>query len=271
MKTKIFENARFCPKGDIEANWNKAVGFIPLDKEIIIYKADAEHPVARFKIGDGKTVVQDLPFAGADMIAIKQLMDEKGELLVEYVDNAIASINIPEQIQVDYNQNDETASDYIKNRPFYEEYEEYEGVFVDNSNITDIQQENSVAGYTFNKTFSEQDLLTITINGEIYPNLSCGSIQGDLYLYGNLSLAGLGDDTGEPFCIVINLSDKTIAVMQTISSTYDWQDFKITKIESGFIVKKKLDVKFVPDEIATKDYVYNFIQVASNDLILTIF
>ena len=39
MKTKIFENARFCPKGDIEANWNKAVGFIPLDKEIIIYTA----------------------------------------------------------------------------------------------------------------------------------------------------------------------------------------------------------------------------------------
>jgi hypothetical protein len=92
MNKKIFENARFCPKGDIEANWNKAVGFVPLDKEIIIYKADAEHPVARFKVGDGKTVVQDLPFSGTDIEAIQKLINEKGELLIEYVDNAVAAI-----------------------------------------------------------------------------------------------------------------------------------------------------------------------------------
>lgn len=130
MNKKIFNNTRFCPKGDIEANWNKAVGFVPLDKEIIIYKADKNHPVARFKIGDGKTVVQDLPFAGADMAAIEQLIDEKGELLIEYVDNAVqglateeyvneavAAIKVAEQIQADWNQNDETAKDYIKNKP----------------------------------------------------------------------------------------------------------------------------------------------------------
>ena len=133
MNTKIFNNSRFRPKGDIEANWNKAVGFVPFDKEIIIYKADAEHSVARFKIGDGKTVVQDLPFAGADMAAIKKLIDEKGKLLIEYVDNAVsglateeyvneavAAIKVPEQIQADWNQTDENAKDYIKNKPFYE-------------------------------------------------------------------------------------------------------------------------------------------------------
>ena len=85
MKEKRLENARICPKGDIEANWNKAIGFIPKDKEIIIYKADAAHPVARFKIGDGVTAVQDLDFSGADMVAIEQLVNEKGELLIEYV------------------------------------------------------------------------------------------------------------------------------------------------------------------------------------------
>ena len=36
MNKKIFNNTRVCPKGDTEANWNKAVGFVPLDKEIII-------------------------------------------------------------------------------------------------------------------------------------------------------------------------------------------------------------------------------------------
>lgn len=117
MNKKTFENSRICPKGDIEANWNKAVGFIPLDKEIIIYKADNTHPAARFKVGDGKTVVQDLPFSGTDIDAIERLVDEKGKLLIEYIDNAVAAIKIS---QPDWNQNDEDAADYIKNKPFGE-------------------------------------------------------------------------------------------------------------------------------------------------------
>ena len=107
MNKKIFENARFCPKGDIEANWNKAVGFVPLDKEIIIYKADDTHSTARFKVGDGVTTVQELPFVGVDDKEIK-----------EYIESKIAAI--PAQVQADYEQNDAAAADYIKNRPFYE-------------------------------------------------------------------------------------------------------------------------------------------------------
>ena len=92
MEEKRFK-ARFTPKGDTEANWNRAVGFVPLDKEIIIYKADNTYSVPRIKIGDGVTAVQELPFSGADMEAIKQLINEKGELLIEYVDHAVAAIN----------------------------------------------------------------------------------------------------------------------------------------------------------------------------------
>lgn len=57
-------NSRIVPKGDTEANWNKALGFIPLDKEIIIYKPDEKYAEPRIKIGDGKTIVQELPFYG---------------------------------------------------------------------------------------------------------------------------------------------------------------------------------------------------------------
>ena len=53
---------RVVGRGDIEANWNKATGFIPADKEIIIYKADDNHSTPRFKVGDGVTTVQALPF-----------------------------------------------------------------------------------------------------------------------------------------------------------------------------------------------------------------
>ena len=90
-------NGRFVPKGDTEANWNKAVGFIPLDKEIIIYKKDTNHSTPRIKIGDGVTVIQKLPFISSgggevDLSIIQSMIDEKGEILIEYVDNAVAAI-----------------------------------------------------------------------------------------------------------------------------------------------------------------------------------
>ena len=55
-------NTRLRQKIDVETNWNKATNFIPLDGEIIIYKADENHPYERIKIGDGETPVIDLAF-----------------------------------------------------------------------------------------------------------------------------------------------------------------------------------------------------------------
>lgn len=54
--------ARMQQKHDIEANWLKAVDFIPLAGEIIVYDADENFNQVRFKIGDGETNVNDLPF-----------------------------------------------------------------------------------------------------------------------------------------------------------------------------------------------------------------
>lgn len=54
--------ARIQQKHDTEANWKKAVNFKPLAGELIIYDADSAHATARFKIGDGSTLVNDLPF-----------------------------------------------------------------------------------------------------------------------------------------------------------------------------------------------------------------
>lgn len=69
-------NSRVLLKNDIEANWMKAVNFIPKLGEAIIYNAelDGQEPVVgdqavrppikyqRIKIGDGVTNVNDLPF-----------------------------------------------------------------------------------------------------------------------------------------------------------------------------------------------------------------
>ena len=91
MEQKIYKS-RIVPKGDIEANWNKALGFIPLDKEIIIYKADAAHPVARFKIGDGVTPVQDLEFSSVDMITMEQFVIQPLESKNNEQDEKIVAI-----------------------------------------------------------------------------------------------------------------------------------------------------------------------------------
>ena len=56
LKTRIVN------KHDVEANWAKAVNFVPLKGELIVYDADDSHTEPRFKLGDGKTKVADLPF-----------------------------------------------------------------------------------------------------------------------------------------------------------------------------------------------------------------
>ena len=55
-------NTRIQHKHDTEANWNKAVNFIPKIGEIIIYDIDDNYNYSRFKIGDGVRVINDLEF-----------------------------------------------------------------------------------------------------------------------------------------------------------------------------------------------------------------
>ena len=61
MATKTFKG-RIQNKHDTEANWNAAVNFKPLAGELIIYDEDNTHSTPRFKVGDGNTLVSNLPF-----------------------------------------------------------------------------------------------------------------------------------------------------------------------------------------------------------------
>ena len=51
-------------KNDTSENWAKAVNFIPLKGEIIIY-----NDTLRFKIGDGKTLLSQLEFVDKEFTA----------------------------------------------------------------------------------------------------------------------------------------------------------------------------------------------------------
>ena len=54
--------ARIQHKHDTEANWNKALNFIPKIGEIIVYDIDDNCNYSRFKIGDGVRTINDLEF-----------------------------------------------------------------------------------------------------------------------------------------------------------------------------------------------------------------
>lgn len=60
--------SRIVHKHDTELNWSKATNFIPKQGEIIIYDIDSNHSYERFKIGDGITKVNNLPFADANKV-----------------------------------------------------------------------------------------------------------------------------------------------------------------------------------------------------------
>lgn len=62
---KTFQS-RIQLKHDTSENWGKATNFIPKAGEMIIYDADTNNPV-RYKIGDGVTNVNALPFAGTNV------------------------------------------------------------------------------------------------------------------------------------------------------------------------------------------------------------
>lgn len=66
---------RLLQKIDTEENWLKAINFIPLKGELIVYSKDNNYPYDRIKIGDGINTVINLPFV-YDFSIIQSYIDE---------------------------------------------------------------------------------------------------------------------------------------------------------------------------------------------------
>ena len=81
MAEKILK-ARVQMKTDTEENWLNAIHFIPKNGEIIIYAIDSNHSYQRIKIGDGVTLVNNLPFVNESNDGI-EYSNGDGLLLVD--------------------------------------------------------------------------------------------------------------------------------------------------------------------------------------------
>lgn len=103
---KVFQS-RIQLKHDTEENWLKATNFIPKEGEIVIYDVDENNPIARFKIGDGTTKVNQLSFVSHHKIIsyLPQVLSEEEKAQarenidaasITYVDSKIIHIVLDE-------------------------------------------------------------------------------------------------------------------------------------------------------------------------------
>lgn len=79
-------NTRMRQKADTNANWEKATSFVPLAGEIILYT-----DLRRFKVGDGSTTVNNLPWYG-EIYADQAAKDSNGlNIAATYLTQTAAS------------------------------------------------------------------------------------------------------------------------------------------------------------------------------------
>ena len=109
-------------------------------------------------------------------------------------------------VQHDWNQNDSTAADYIKNRPFYTG-DPVETVLVEENTLSFAATDGvymGELGSTFVPTVGET--YKVSWDGTTYES-TCVNFNR-LQVIGNLSIAGAGSDTGEPFLIAVSNSGR---------------------------------------------------------------
>ena len=159
--------------------------------------------------------------------------------------------------QSDWNQNDATKPDYVKNRPFYTDA--VETVFVEESTVT-FAENNGLYIAEFPSTFEATvgETYKVYWDGTVY-ECTC-VVFNHFIVIGNLSIAGEGSDTGEPFVMqVANGEGIQIATTNTSAShTFSIVGHKVVKI----------DAKYLPEnlDLATKSEVKNVKSTAQNAL-----
>ena len=149
--------------------------------------------------------------------------------------------------QPNWNQNDKTAPDYVKNRPFYTG-DPVETVLVEESTASFIERDGLyIAEFlsTFEATVGET--YKVSWDGAVYECACVDSVGSPLI--GNLSIAGAGTNTGEPFIMSVFNGQGIIIYTADASTSHT---FSISRVVSGIV---KIDEKYLPKNLATKSEV----------------
>ena len=142
-------------------------------------------------------------------------------------------------VQPDWNQNDNTAADYVKNRPFYTGAP-VETVIVEESTVTFTAEDGMYMGQlesTFSATVGET--YKVSWDGTTY-ECACVENSGNIAI-GNLSIVDAGPDTGEPFLMGVN-NGPSIDIMA--ADTAPSHTFSISGVVAQVV---KIDEKYLPE------------------------
>ena len=215
----------------------------------------------------GEPFVIRLNFDAGDIFGITTL--EAGDHTISINGLTRTIIKIPKtflpddigaQVQADWNQNDQSANDYIKNRPFYE-YKAparlLNGMFkfTSNNNLY-------IAKPTFEYDFIIGETYTVKFDGSTY---KCNAIKINDYWYalGNLSFINMGENTNEPF--VIEKQSSGYSIKTNISKS----NISV-EVTGNAMIATKIPEKYLPDNIGSGSSVqpnWNQTDTTANDYI----
>lgn len=163
---------------------------------------------------------------------------DTGEMYVDDTADSRVRVNT----QADYTQNDSTAADYIKNRPFYSEISE--ATYLDGT--FDFVEDRGRYIYNQESSFilEEGKTYTVVFDGTSYSCTGYIPSSGAPVVLGNASISGLSGGNNEPFLMFTINGHLQIGTNLTGAS----HAVKITGSEESI---KKIDAKYLPDEIST--------------------
>ena len=153
--------------------------------------------------------------------------------------------NLTDGAHSNWNQNNSTAAGYIENRPFYTG-DPVETVLVEESTVSFVDTNQGLYAAEFDSTFAPTvgETYKVSWDGTVYECTCVG--EGPVAVIGNLSLAGEGSDTGEPFLMIIMNGTR---IQIGTADTSDTHTFSI----SGFVAEiVKIEEKYLPDALTSK-------------------
>lgn len=229
MTEKII-NTRIINKHAVESDWLKAVNFTPKQGEFIVYDKDSTYDYERFKIGDGITPVNDLEFVSA---------------------------------QSDYEQNDSSKSDYIKNRTHYKELIHQEKVDllpateIDFSSLGGIYSQseplNIQVGDTVKVLWDSQEYECMAQSVATFDTAGNTGLPSDCIVFGNLYYIFEVDPDSRniPFVVIANYTmgeQENVISGCFIQPTSELTNSITVNIFTGGdgVVYHKLDVNYLP-------------------------
>lgn len=167
------------------------------------------------------------------------------------VENTVKQIDpkfIP-TVSPDWNQNNETAKDYIKNRICYTK--DATETIVLNSTLPFTDSSSGLTVFSYQDTssnikFNEGTTYTVNFDTTSY---TCIAFTDDrlsnAVILGNLGIGGMSSATNEPFAIITdNKGDNGLQIVTNLTGTS--HNVKIAESHTEIV---KLDKKYIPDDI----------------------